>query len=151
MDIWLGPGGLWIFIQICLHSWMRNKLLYCIIVCDKSYTLFSSSPASYGFPWTNREVFLGRCAMRSRYHQVKGWNLAHLQSPLMRVTMPSLPWWKQMRTDDGKRLDSMSWTSANHLSFYSSQMMCQIRQAKLTYWRFISVCFCCAQWTWLWL
>lgn len=143
MDICLGPGGLCIFIQICLHSWMRNKFLYCTIVCDKSHTLFSSSPASYSISLEKQGNLSRKMCREVKITPGKRLKLAHLLITLMRVTMPSLLWWKKMRTDDGKSHDSMWWTGAHCPSFYSSQMMCQIRQAQLTYWGFLCLLFLC--------
>ena len=107
MDIWPDPRGLCIFIHICLHSWMGNKFLYCIIVCYKSHTLFSSSPASSGISLEKQGNLSKKIC-----HEVKMTPGKRLKSGMLTDHVnesnyaKSFPW-KQVRIDDGKSLDSM--------------------------------------------
>lgn len=151
MDIWPDPGGLCIFIDICLHSWMGNKFLYYIIVCYKPHTLFSSSPASSGTSLKKQGSL-----SRKICHEVKitpgkrlrsGMLTDHINEsnyakcPLMKTSENR--WWEQ------------PWQHVDE----------QVQTAPLfTYLRWVAklgkpnsliegcwVSFCCAQWTWLWL
>lgn len=150
MDICLGPGGLCIFIQICLHSWMRNKFLYCTIVCDKSHTLFSSSPASYSISLEKQGNLSRKICHEVKITPGKRLKLAHLLITLMRVTLPSLLWWKKWEQMMGRAMIACD-EQVHTAPLFTHLRWCAKSGKPNSPIEGFCVCFFCAQWTWLWL